>query len=360
MEERHPIPQNVTGFQFKLIGEMTVRQFAYLAGNMLTAYLMYVLPFPAFIKWPLVLSFVLLGVTLAFIPYQGRPMDRWIVNFFKAVFSPSQYTYQVLPASPKLRRGEPAVVQKPPPPVPPIKEPIPQPAMITHDAGAKIISVNVSGLPTPPKTETQPPKPFVQVPETPIITAQGTKSTPQAGVAPRGEGQKPKTKEEILASHDQLQQELTKIITQRTQIEDEMRRLREAAKRAQKYETTAFRVRSLPQETAPQAGIPTISQAPNLLSGIVKDSRGNVLPNILVEVKDEYNNLVRAFKTNKLGRFTAATALDNGKYFIELEDPQGQFKFDRIGLALTGTVVLPLEIVNLNSREDLRRKLFSQ
>ncbi|EKD47460.1 MAG: hypothetical protein ACD_66C00049G0001, partial [uncultured bacterium] len=27
--EQHPVPQNVTGFQFKLIGDITLKQFAY-------------------------------------------------------------------------------------------------------------------------------------------------------------------------------------------------------------------------------------------------------------------------------------------------------------------------------------------
>lgn len=357
MEERHPIPQNVTGFQFKLIGEMTVRQFAYLAGNMLTAYLMYVLPFPAFIKVPLVLFFALLGVALAFIPYQGRPLDRWIISFFRAVFSPSQYTYQVLPTTIVVQK--PQQVQKeqivPPTPIPIKKQPAPAPVLSTHDTGAKIISVNVSGPAAPAKTPPAPPKPFVQVPQIPAVDTSG----PRYQFRELHPPEKLPTQEELLAAQQKLQQDLTGIIQKRLQIEDEMRRLRDATKKAQKRETTAFRVRTVNQETAPSAGIPSIPQDPNLISGIVKDSSGNVLPNILVEVKDDNGSLVRAFKTNKLGRFTAATQLDNGKYFLELEDPQGQFKFDRIGLELSGTIVLPLEIVNLDQREELRRKLFT-
>ncbi len=360
MEERHPIPQNVTGFQFKLIGEMTVRQFAYLAGNLLTAYLMYVLPFPSLIKWPLVLFFALLGVALAFIPFQGRPLDRWLVNFFKAVFSPSQYVYQVKVTA-QIKSSP------PPPPVqktafPPILEKAKQTqeksaGPPTIDASSKIISVDIAGVPPAAEQPATLPKPIVQVPEAQPVVENIVRPLPTNG--PAMPAKKPQTKEEILLAQKGLETELSKLVTRRVEIQSDMKRLQEAARKAQRMETTAFRVRSLPQDVAPVAGIPTIPQAPNFISGIVKNSRGEILPDILIEVKDENGNLMRAFKTSKLGRFTAATALDNGKYFIELEDPKGQYKFDRIGLALTGTIVLPLEISNLNEREELRRKLFS-
>lgn len=359
MEERHPIPQNVTGFQFKLIGEMTVRQFAYLAGNLLTAYLMYVLPFPSLIKWPLVLFFALLGVALAFIPFQGRPLDRWLANFFKAVFSPSQYVYQVKVTAQIKSSPLPPPVQKTAPP--PILEKTKQTSLKsavppTIDANSKIISVDISGVPAAAEQPAALPKPIVQVPEAQPIAETIAGPLP---ITEERTPKKPQTKEEILLAQKGLEAELSKLVTRRVEIQSDMKRLQEAARKAQRMETTAFRVRSLPQDMAPVAGIPTIPQAPNFISGIVKNSRGEILPDILIEVKDENGNLMRAFKTSKLGRFTAATALDNGKYFIELEDPKGQYKFDRIGLALTGTIVLPLEISNLNEREELRRKLFS-
>ena len=37
--DNHPIPQDVTGFQFRLIGDMTIKQFAYLAGGMILAWI---------------------------------------------------------------------------------------------------------------------------------------------------------------------------------------------------------------------------------------------------------------------------------------------------------------------------------
>ena len=69
---------------------------------------------------------------------------------------------------------------------------------------------------------------------------------------------------------------------------------------------------------------------PNVITGIVKDPRGNPLANILVEVKDEQGNAVRAFKTNALGQFASATPLSNGSFTIEFDDPREQNKFDTV------------------------------
>ncbi len=92
--DNHPIPQDVTGFQFKLIGNMTVKQFAYLATGVILAWIFIQLPIIALIKIPLASLFALFGVGLAFVPISGRPMDLMIKNFIKALFRPTQFVYQ--------------------------------------------------------------------------------------------------------------------------------------------------------------------------------------------------------------------------------------------------------------------------
>ena len=113
----------------------------------------------------------------------------------------------------------------------------------------------------------------------------------------------------------------------------------------------------------PAAGVKTIKlatpESPNLVIGIVQDPRGNVLSNILVEVKDEEGNPVRAFKTNALGQFASATPLLDGTYTIEFDDPTGKQRFDAIQLTLNGKIIEPLEEISQDQREELRRSLFS-
>ena len=103
----------------------------------------------------------------------------------------------------------------------------------------------------------------------------------------------------------------------------------------------------------------SVPDSPNLLTGIVKDPRGNPLSNILIEVKDKEGNPVRAFKTNEVGRFASATPLMNGSYTIEFEDPKGQNKFEKGIVNVTGQIIQPLVAMSIDTREELRRSLFS-
>ncbi|KKR71389.1 MAG: hypothetical protein UU15_C0053G0004 [Candidatus Levybacteria bacterium GW2011_GWC2_40_7] len=107
------------------------------------------------------------------------------------------------------------------------------------------------------------------------------------------------------------------------------------------------------------AGLPETPEVPNIVTGIIKDPRGNPLSNILVEVKDNAGNPVRAFKTNGLGHFASATPLVNGSYTIEFEDPKGANRFDIVSFSVEGSIILPLEIISTDTREELRRELFN-
>jgi hypothetical protein len=118
-------------------------------------------------------------------------------------------------------------------------------------------------------------------------------------------------------------------------------------------------VRSIPQNLQKGVGLPIASEFPNILTGIVKDPRGNPLSNVLVEVKNEEGNAVRAFKTNALGQFASATPLVNGDYTIEFEDPREQNKFDSVTFKAGGQIILPIEVISVDTREELRRTLFN-
>src|SRR3990167_4406099 len=92
--EDHPIQQDITGFQFKLIGSMTVKQFGYIAAGIIMGWVIYILPLPTLLKIPLALLLIILGACMAFLPVAGRPMDIMFSHLIKALFSPTQYIYQ--------------------------------------------------------------------------------------------------------------------------------------------------------------------------------------------------------------------------------------------------------------------------
>ena len=107
-----------------------------------------------------------------------------------------------------------------------------------------------------------------------------------------------------------------------------------------------------------KAGFPVLPDIPNIVLGVIKDPRGKVLPNIIVEIVNAHNTPVRAFKTNALGQFISATPLPNGIYRVSFDDPLKQHEFDTIEITLKGEIFPPLEVISVDAREKLRRDLF--
>jgi len=94
MEQGHPIPRQITTFEFKLIGFLTLRQFLYLVIFIPAGYLTFVL-------FPIPLLNILFGIMvgaigpiLAFVPINDRPIEVWIRNLIKRLNSPTQYFYK--------------------------------------------------------------------------------------------------------------------------------------------------------------------------------------------------------------------------------------------------------------------------
>lgn len=419
--ENHPIPQDVTGFQFKLIGDMTVKQFAYIAAGVVLAVIFYYAPFHILIKIFCIPLFALIGVALAFFPISGRPLDVMVVYFIKAILSPNQYIYQksgsyafafltaftpakaaptpipkqtqsnalkqylqnlpqaqkdpldqkesqffqgLFPTSssqttlpktvqpaPSINAKQPAVKVQPPSQPPPIK-------LIT-----KTPLLQEASLPQPkPQSQPQPIPPPIAKPAQPQQPPQQV--IPQV---PKTLNQTP-TQSPALPDLQvlTLQKQLEQLHLQKKQLEQQVAILAQNLN-TQKSKEPALalsqnqtpNVREIPKELSARIGLPIAIDAPNLITGIIKDPRGNTLPNILVEVKDKDGNPIRAFKTNSLGQFASATALLNGAYRVEFEDPSGTHKFDAIELITKGNIILPLEVISTDAREELRRQLFT-
>lgn len=375
--ENHPIPQDITGFQFKLIGNMTIKQFAYLAGGTVLAWFcFFILPIFLIIRLPLALIFLGLGIGLAFVPIDGRPMDVMIINLIKAMFSPTQYIYRKSGGD----LSQPQTVQTPPiaeivpPPIQttpladfPIQPQITSPVQIPIDQPEKVIELNdpsvrptmagnlddLVNIKEEEKLETQ-----VSTLEKELEEAKALESTETNTANATAAHQKTAELEKILIETTRQKEALEKELL--------MLKARLDGKEQQEFDPSLAkplpqtqRVKKIPPGMEKSVGLPTAPQDPNLITGIVKDPRGNPLPNILVEVKDTEDNPVRTFKTNGLGQFAAATSLSNGKYIISFEDSKEQNKFDAVEMEAVGAPILPLEIISVDPREELRRELFN-
>jgi hypothetical protein len=116
-------------------------------------------------------------------------------------------------------------------------------------------------------------------------------------------------------------------------------------------------VRIITPDRAVKVGLPRLTTFPNIVTGIVKDGDQNLLPGVLITVKDKEGVPLRALKTNRLGQFAASTPLPNGTYFIEIEDPRLRYTFDRAQITLNGTIVPALEIFAKSQKEITRARL---
>jgi hypothetical protein len=309
--ENHPIPQDVTGFKFRLIGSITVKQFLYLLGAGGIALVFYLLPIPLYIKIPFMLFSAGVGLSLAFIPIDGRPMDKMILNFLKTIPSENQYIYHKKGADmPYFSFNAPA--HAPVSKVQNTSDEVNKKSLLFNqlsrayfksDQEEQAAVANISSLfhegvaagnipvakSAPAIPASPPPAPLVF--PTPVLQAAPTAPPPP------------------------------------------------------------------PPPPAPQAQAGGIDM-PNIIQGIIVDPRGKPLPNVIVEIMDSNQTPLRTFRTNPTGSFRAATPLPNGTYTIHLEDTLKKQDFSDTAITLNGTIVQPVTIKSVDQREKLRQELF--
>lgn len=91
--EQHPIPRQITTFEFKLIGFLTLKQFIYLIIFAPLGFIVYrVFPVPL-LNVVVGGAVAAIGAAFAFVPINDRPLDVWIRNLVRRVTSPTQYMY---------------------------------------------------------------------------------------------------------------------------------------------------------------------------------------------------------------------------------------------------------------------------
>lgn len=311
--QQHPVPQQISSYEFRLVGDMTLKQFGYLAGGVVIALFFYGLPIAAFLKWPLVLLSGFLGFAFAFMPIEERPLTTWLLAFIKAVFSPTLFVWQKKPRKPEI--FEPIVSKislLTTPAAPPDKEqlarylktlslektksPLDQKEEEFLQQIASLFPASqISPKPIKPPTFTLPIK---EIPEAPKV---------KESEAPKRPPQKiPKPPIEAYLYPDWRKKMIVRA------------------------------------KTTKELPIPTPPSIPNIITGMVLDKNGEIIEGAILEIRNEQGIPVRALRTNKIGQFTIATPLENGSYEIEIE--KEGYKFDIIKFEAKGEIINPIEI----------------
>ena len=92
--------------EFKLFGELTIRQFGYVAGGALAAFVCYVVFADiGLVRWPLVVFFGILGIMLAVFKVNDRPFEIWLANFIFALFTSQRSIWKKSAKTPEILRS---------------------------------------------------------------------------------------------------------------------------------------------------------------------------------------------------------------------------------------------------------------
>ena len=289
--EQHPIPQDVSGYKFRLVGEMTLQQFVWLAAGIIIALVIYSSPLPFFFKYPIATFFACLGAGIAFVPVEGRPLDKWLIAFIKSIYAPTIFVWQKLDdkeiESTMHGSQRSAVSDQPTPPK--ADQPM---AETTNSQSSHDIN------PNSPVSE---PKGSVVVPKTEDVSVESTIKKPEITVNP-----------------PTIQVPNSPTINVQSEIGN---------------------VQSATHDT--RLPIPFTPTTPNTLVGMTLTPEGKILEGTLVEIR-QGGITIRATKSNQLGQFLFAKPLDPGTIQIISEKPG--FEFDTYALTLTNQIIKPLRL----------------
>ncbi len=355
--DAHPIPQDVTNFQFRLVGDMTLKQFSYLGTGLGLAYILFVFfsnKFPL-ITWPLIILSAGLGAAFAFLPIAERPLDHWLGAFIKAVSNPTKREWKAKSISTK----DPEFANR-------------------LDLYLQTISQVPSSAPLPKLPINAQVAPKSQ----PLVTPTPTPA-PQVQPITSAAEEKNEDLKELVETAKKAQIVQTKIV----QTEHQLNQLKTAASQpainqaevAREFQVVLANLKNLNSQaqiieselgqlsntTTPPPPLPTtpapkkdfvtvvsiqptktlniiLTNAPNIINGIVTDSQNNYLEGVIVVTHDKDGLPVRALRTNKLGQFIAATPLVNGIYTMTIE--KDGLSFDTLKIELTGAILPPIKV----------------
>jgi len=312
--EQHPVPQHIASYEFRLVGDMTLKQFGWLAGGAIIGLIFYSLPIIPMIKWSLVITSGFFGFAFAFVPIEERPLNIWVAAFFKAIYAPTIFTWQKVSLVPDYFQKSDRPKSTLPNQLPPV-----DPSQLNEylrtlpgfkndldrqeDTSLKKLGLLFQSLgsltPTTPVTF---PKPIF------------TSSIPPLPDLPKTQAQD--------------------IFPQPPKSPPKPFTLPEAPTKSAGATVSATPGLNLP--------IPAKPTKPNILVGMVLGPNNELLQGTILEIRDKQGLPARALKTNKLGQFLIATPLENGIYEIEVEKPG--FIFDIIKIEVKGDIIPPIEI----------------
>ena len=314
MMEQHAIPQQISSYEFKLVGDMTLKQFLKAAAGIIIAILINSTKIMVIFKWPLMFLFGGLGLALAFMPFEDRPLETWIISFIKSIYSPTVFIYnkkndnswlgssglteeEVIDNNLKSVENKNLFVS--------VKKQVTEGTM-TIDKNR-----NFSGLVDKTDKNGE------------MIIEKETKGLLF------GEKVEQKLEKEDLI--EPKSEDIEEIDIQTKTIDLNLKK--------DKLEATGKAIFG----TIPMPNRPDVA---NLIVGMATNQEGKIVDGVIIEIQDEHGIPTRVIKTNSLGQFKISTPLASGRYLI-IAEKEG-YNFDRVNVDLTGQIIDPIKIIAQN------------
>lgn len=379
--QEHPVPQNVTGYEFHLIGQMTLKQFMEIAGGVLLAVIINLTNLPTFIKYPIMVIVGFAGAILAFVPLEGRPLDRWFFAFIRSIYQPTLFYWKKTSAVPPVFTYTPPQNLDTTPQVDytPIRQArvqefihtvsSPKPQQATDEdsvAATAVLSLfsspdlpaitsepietviprsnpvvvlsppdasSVSSVPTAPQQMGHILE--MEVEQPPAIT-QPTPLSPQGNNLPTPGGIVPQTGPIGYAQKNGVEIPVSVPAAQPTQVFDaQLSSVQSPMVKVTREPITK------PAQVLTGFPFPNKPTEPNVVAGMVVNLEGKIIEGAIVTILRQADRTpVRAMKTNTLGQFAVVTALDSGEYLITIE--KEGYGFDIYSLHIDNKVLEPI------------------
>jgi len=373
---------------------MTVKQFLMLLVGVGIGFLFYQTNLPMVIKWFFILFFFLLAAATAFLPYESRTLDQWLVNFIRAIYRPTKFYWtrkleipaffayvqrtdvqnqdQKLDLAPYKRQQVRQYLSSLGTTAPVADDPLDLFTQRSSQINDLFTNVQAAVDVNPAEYE-QIIKPQLQVRARPLrpkrVMATSTASAAplrqvvapnQHSTAVNREAISPvlETAANTSAGPSQTAHLAAKEVLrvapaqQQAALENDNTTVGSLAPEsqgdAQMYSSAVQAGSSQTGETVLPAvfstdlPFPSVPDQPNLLVGMVHDAERKIISGAIVEILDTNGNTVRAMKTNALGQFYISSPLPNGEYRIETE--KDGVTFPVYSFAASGTLLAPVDV----------------
>ena len=340
--EQHPIPQQISSYQFRLVGDMTLKQFFQLAGGILVGLIFYSSPLLPIIKWPFAIVSVILGIALAFMPLEERPLEKWIFAFFRAIYSPTLYYWKKTVVPEKFFQDE---VSASPQEV--VQKEVALQEYLGHSAQkggvlqkleeaeqgflSKLTGI-FSGISAQISAGVSP------APALSVQAVAPVPTTPQPMQIP------------VTTPIKVVQENKPKLVMEERKLDTPNLQSFSSAQASPVIAGNEF-ITTRQAMFSPMAAPPNPPTTPNIIVGQVVDQERKIVEGAIMEIRDTSGRPVRALRSNKLGHFTIVTPLETGKYEI-VSDKEG-YEFSPVSFEAGGNIIPPILVSGKNLHPEI-------